>query len=134
MANASADATIKKLIGNVRKLYGPKGPLSIAPGQIKILKRLGGGSATLLEIADATGAHPAIVDKAIISLERKGLVAPLPLTPGTHRQFRLTGVARIFLDPAAARLLVEALGPRGPDDPISFEELVAALSSDLPRQ
>lgn len=134
MADTNADATITRLIGNVRKLYGLKGPLSIAPGQVRILKRIRAGSATLQEIADAISAHPAIVDKAIISLERKGLVAPLPLTPGTHRQFRLTGVARIFLDPAAARVLVEALGPRGPDDPISFEELVAALASDLPGQ
>ena len=134
MADADSKATIKKLIGNIRILYGPKGPLSVAPGQIKILKRLRAGSATLIEMADEIGAHPAIVDRAIVSLERKGLVAPLPLTSETHRQFRLTAVARIFLDPSAARQLVEALGPREPDDPVAFEELVAALSNDLPTQ
>lgn len=132
MTDADSKATIKRLIGNVRTLYGAKGPLSVAPGQIKILKRLRAGSATLIEVADEIGAHPAIVDKAIVSLERKGLVAPLPLKPGTQRQFRLTAVARIFLDPSAASQLVEALGPREPDNPISFDELVAALSSDLP--
>lgn len=134
MPDATSKAMIKKLVGAIRKTYGPKGQLSIAPGQIRILKRIGDGSATLREIADAISAHPAIVDKAIVSLERKGLVAPLPLSTGTDRRFRLTAVARIFLDPAAARHLIDALGPREADDPISFEELVAALSSDLPSQ
>lgn len=134
MTDATSKAMIKRLIGVIRKTYGPKGQLSIAPGQIRILKRIGGGSATLQEIADTISAHPGIVDKAIVSLERKGLVAPLPLSPGKDRRFRLTAVARIFLDPAAARHLVDALGPREPDDPVSFEELVVALSSDLTGQ
>lgn len=57
----------------VRSAFGPDGLFALAAGQVRILEMLRAGPSDASQLAPCLGAHERIVQRALVSLERKGL-------------------------------------------------------------
>lgn len=117
------------LVALVERLFGPQGLCALIPGQVSLLQLFRPGPLCASEAATRMGAHIQFVQRAIVSLERKGLLTACSDDADPH--YRLTAVAQILFDPAEAEKLAPMLARRRVNDPVSLDEMVAALLGEL---
>ncbi len=141
MSDLDNDDRVTLLVALIDRLFGPEGLCALAPAQYALLRHFRDGPLDVEQAAERTGAHAAIVKRAFLSLERKGLLVLVETdrdgrvgarSGGDHDRYRLTAIAHVLFDPSAARQLAPMLAKRRVADPSSLDEMVAALLDELP--